>query len=79
MSVNCRQTLSTKAFHPKKLKAGLAIMIRAGLDRDNFTDLHYLWDPIDSRPFYRHVRSRAGMVTNTRFSCARSRAGIYTG
>ena len=21
-------------------------MIRAGLDRDNFTDLHRLWDPI---------------------------------
>ena len=39
MSVNCRQTLSTKAFHPKKLKAGFAIMIGAGLDRDNFTDL----------------------------------------
>ena len=48
MSVNCRQTLSTKAFHPKKLKAGFAIMIGAGLDRDNFTDLHCLWDPIDS-------------------------------
>ena len=28
-------------------------MIGAGLDRDNFTDLHYLWDPIDSRPFSR--------------------------
>ena len=28
-------------------------MIRAGLDRDNFTDLRRLWDPIDSRPFYR--------------------------
>ena len=61
MSVNCRQTLSTKAFHPKKLKTGFAIMIGAGLDRDNFTDLHCLWDPIDSRPFYRHFRSRAGM------------------
>ena len=28
-------------------------MIRAGLDRDNFTDLRHLWDPIDSTPFYR--------------------------
>ena len=52
-------------------------MIGADLDRDNFTDLHYLWDPIDSRPFYRHVRSRAGIVTGTRFSCARD--GKYTG
>ena len=50
MSVNCCQTLSTKAFHPKKLKTGLAIMIGAGLDRNNFTNLHCLWDPIDCRP-----------------------------
>ena len=28
-------------------------MIGADSDRDNFTDLHCLWDPIDSRPFYR--------------------------
>ena len=28
-------------------------MIRAGLDKDNFTDLRRLLDPIDSRPFYR--------------------------
>ena len=28
-------------------------MIRAGLDRDNFTVLHRLWDPVDSIQFYR--------------------------
>ena len=42
-----------KNFSSQEVEAGFAIMIRAGLDRDNFTDLHSLWDPIDSRPFYR--------------------------
>ena len=28
-------------------------MIRAGLDKNNFTDLRRLWDPIERRPFYR--------------------------
>ena len=42
-----------KDFTSEEVEAGLAIMIRAGLDRDNFTDLRHLWDPIDSRPFYR--------------------------
>ena len=40
-------------FTSHEVEAVLAVMIRAGLDRDNFTDLHRLWDPIDSRPFYR--------------------------
>ena len=43
-----------KNFTSQEVEAGLAIMIRAGLDRDNFTNLwDSLWDPIDSRPFYR--------------------------
>ena len=42
-----------KNFTSQEVEAGLAIMIRAGLDRDNFTNLHRLWNPIDSRPFYR--------------------------
>ena len=42
-----------KNFTSHEVEAVLAVMIRAGLDRDNFTDLHRLWDPIDSRPFYR--------------------------
>ena len=42
-----------KNFTSHEVEAGLAIIIRAGLDRDNFADLHRLWDPVDSRPFYR--------------------------
>ena len=42
-----------KNFISQEVEAGFAIMIRAGLDRDNFTNLNNLWDPIDSRPFYR--------------------------
>ena len=40
-----------------ELKAGLAIILRAGSDRDNFTELDNLWQPQDSRPFYRAVMS----------------------
>ena len=42
-----------KNFTPHEVEAGLAIMIRAGLYRDSFTDLHRLSDPVDSRPFCR--------------------------
>ena len=42
-----------KNFTSQEVEVGLAIMIRADLDRDNFTDLHCLWNLIDSRPFYR--------------------------
>ena len=42
-----------KNFTSQEFEAGLAIMIRAGLDRDNFIVLHRLWDTIDSIPFYR--------------------------
>ena len=42
-----------KNFTSHEVEADLAIMIRAGLDRDNFTDLHRLWDPVDRRTFYR--------------------------
>ena len=42
-----------KNFTSEEVEAGLAIMIRAGLDRDNFIVLHRLWDTIDSIPFYR--------------------------
>ena len=40
-----------------ELKAGLAIILRAGNDRDNFTKLDNLWQPEDSKPFYRAVMS----------------------
>ena len=39
----------------EKVEAVIAIMIRPGLDRDIFTYLPRLWDPIDSRPFYRII------------------------
>ena len=32
-------------------------MIRPGIDRDNFTYLPRLWDPIDSRRFYRITKA----------------------
>ena len=41
-----------KDFTIEEVEAGIAIMIRAGLDKNNFTDLRRLCDPIDSRPFY---------------------------
>ena len=44
-----------KNFTSHEVETGLVIMIRAGLDRDNFTDLHRLWDPVDSRSFYRVI------------------------
>ena len=42
-----------KDFTIETVEAVLAIMVRAGLDRDNFTDLRQLWDPLESGPFYR--------------------------
>ena len=44
-------------FLIEKLKANIAIMLRAGCDRDNFTDLRDLWKPSDITPFYRTVMS----------------------
>ena len=40
-----------------RLKAGLTIVLRAGSDRDNFTELDNLWQPEDCKPFYRAVMS----------------------
>ena len=42
-----------KNFISQEVEAGLAIMVRAGLDRDNFRDLQLVWDAIDKRLFYR--------------------------
>ena len=41
-----------KNFTSQEDEDGLAFMIRAGYDRDNFTDLPRLWDSIDTRLFY---------------------------
>jgi hypothetical protein len=40
-------------FSMKELHAAIGILIRAGSDRDNFTELDNLWEPGDSKPFYR--------------------------
>ena len=54
-----RRTLSRlqpfKTFSMDELKAGLGIILRAGSDRDNFTDLDNLWQPKDTKPFHRDV------------------------
>ena len=46
-----------KTFSMDELKAGLAIILRAGSNRDNFTELDNLWQPEDSEPFYQAVMS----------------------
>ena len=52
-----------KIFSMDKVKAGLAIILRAGSDRDNFTELANLWVPADSKPFYRAVMSVVYNIT----------------
>ena len=47
----------------EEFKAALAVILRAGSDRNNFTELQNLWDVGDSKPFYRAV-----MFLN-RFKC----------
>lgn len=46
-----------KLFSEEELRAAIAILYRAGVDRDNFSDLPRLFHPMDSRPFYRAVLS----------------------
>lgn len=41
-----------------ELKAGIGILIRAGADKDNLSDISTLFNPSDSRPFYRCVLSK---------------------
>ena len=54
-----RRTLSTlqpfKTFSMDELKTGLAIILRVESERDKFTELDKLWQPEDSKPFYRAV------------------------
>ena len=47
----------TSMFSIEELKASIVIMLRAGCDRNNFTDLRDLWKPSDSTPFYGTVMS----------------------
>ena len=46
-----------KAFSMDEFKAGLAIILRAGSDRDYFTELDNLWHLEDSKSFYRAAMS----------------------
>ena len=56
-----RRTLSTPQnyhdFSMQEFKAALAVILRAGSDRNNFTELQNLWDVGDSKPFYTAVMS----------------------
>ena len=44
-------------FSMDEFQAGLAIFLRAGSDRDNFTELENLWLIGNGKPFYRAVMS----------------------
>ena len=50
-----QSTLSTNQnyhdFLMEEFKAALAVILRAGSDRDNFTELQNLWDVGDSKHF----------------------------
>jgi len=50
--------LGRKPFTYAELKAGLAIIIRAGADRDNISLIESLFDPKDSKPFYSCAMSK---------------------
>ena len=56
-----RRTLSTPQnyhdFLMEEFKAALAVILQAGSDRENFTELQNLWDVGESKPFYREVMS----------------------
>ena len=44
-------------FSMEEFRSALAIILRAGSDRNNFTELLSLWKVGDSKPFYRAVMS----------------------
>ena len=56
-----RRNLSTPQnyhnFSMEEFKVALAVILRPGSDRDNFTELQNLWDVGDSKPFYKTVMS----------------------
>ena len=55
---NKRMTaLRKKPFSYDEIHAALGIIIRAGADRDNLSSLNSLFDPKDSRPYYRCAMS----------------------
>lgn len=46
-------------FSYDEICAGIALVLRAGCDRDNLTSLDDLWSSIEGRPFYKSVMSRS--------------------
>lgn len=46
-------------FTIDELKACIGVLLRAGADRDNFTDIDDLWKVSDSKPFYRATISKS--------------------
>lgn len=52
------RSIGKTMFSFAEMKAGIAILIRAGADKDNLSDLSTLFNPSDSRPFYRCAMSK---------------------
>ena len=52
------RSVGKTVFSFAEIKAGIAILIRAGADKDNLSDLSTLFNPSDSRPFYRCFMSK---------------------
>lgn len=51
--LNHNNNTKIRLFNRDEISAGIAVLLRAGVDRDNMTDIEHLWNPLDSRPFYR--------------------------
>ena len=45
------------SFSFEEIEACFGILIYAGADRDNFTDIRDLWDPIEGKPLYKATMS----------------------
>ena len=58
---NRNNGISIKLFTDHEIHAALAIIYRAGVDRDNFSDLVRLFHPTDSRPFYHATSKRSNL------------------
>jgi hypothetical protein len=52
-AINNQGLRKIASFTENEIFAALSILLRAGVDRDNYTSLNQLWKPSVSRPFYR--------------------------
>ena len=52
------RALGKKTFSLSEMKACIAVIVRAGADRDNLSSVESLFTPSDSRPFYRCAVSK---------------------